>query len=104
MFIATDRFNNDEETKFDFYDMNFYHLPFTSGHPNAKNEILKPKGFEQMKALAAKLSEGIPHVRVDFYDVDGKIYFGEMTFFHWSGIMPFEPIDWDYKLGDYIKI
>lgn len=104
LFIATDRFNKSEETKFDFFDMDFNHLPFTNGHPNASKPILKPKGFDEMVVLSQKLSSGIPHVRVDFYDVDGKIYFGEMTFFHWSGLTPFNPIDWDYKFGEEINL
>lgn len=102
MFIASDRFNKTEETKFDFFDMDFNHLPFTNGHPNATKPVEMPKGFEEMKKLAAKLSIGIPHVRVDFYDVDGKVYFGEMTFFHWSGLVPFEPFEWDLKFGKWI--
>ncbi|MBE6332441.1 MAG: glycosyl transferase [Bacteroidales bacterium] len=104
MFIATDRFNVQEETKFDFYDMDFRHLPFTNGHPNATCQIEKPQTFEKMKSLAEKLSAGIPHVRVDFYDVDGRIYFGELTFFHWSGLTPFSPEEWDYTLGSWIKL
>lgn len=102
MFIATDRFNKAEETKFDFYDMDFNHLPFTNGHPNATREISKPRGFEEMKQLASRLSKGIPHVRIDFYDIEGKIYFGEMTFFHWSGMVPFEPMEWDEIFGNAI--
>ena len=104
MFIASDRFDKKEETKFDFFDMDFNHLPFTNGHPNATKKIEKPRGFEEMKQLAAKLSQGIPHVRVDFYDIKGKIYFGEMTFFHWSGMKSFVPVDWDYTFGSWIKL
>lgn len=104
MFVATDRFNVQEETKFDFYDMEFRHLPFTNGHPNATCLIEKPQTFEKMKSLAEKLSAGIPHVRVDFYDVDGRIYFGELTFFHWSGLVPFSPEEWDYTLGSWINL
>lgn len=104
MFIATDRFAEGEETKFDFYDMDFNHLPFTNGHPNSSKPISKPAGFETMKELARKLSTGIPHVRVDFYDVNGHIYFGELTFFHWSGTMLFEPEEWDYKFGEWLKL
>lgn len=104
LFIATDRGVEGEETKFDFFDAEFNHLPFTNGHPNANREITKPKSFEKMKELAAKLSAGQPHLRVDFYDIDGKIYFGELTFFHWSGIVPFEPEEWDYKFGEWIKL
>ena len=104
MFIATDRANPEEETKFDFFDMEFNHLPFQNGHPNAKKPIMQPKGFEKMKELAAKLSAGIPQVRVDFYDIDGKVYFGELTFSHWSGFVPFDPEEWDYKLGSWIDL
>ena len=104
LFIATDRGVKGEETKFDFFDADFNHLPFTNGHPNSQRPILKPQGFEKMKELAAKLSEGQPHLRVDFYDINGKIYFGELTFYHWSGTTPFEPVKWDYKFGEWIKL
>lgn len=104
LFIASDRFTPGEETKFDFFDENFNHLPFTNGHPNASHKIEKPKSFDEMKRLAEILSEGIPHVRVDFYNINGQIYFGEMTFFHWGGMKPFEPIEWDYKFGEWITL
>lgn len=104
LFIATERGSSTEETKFDFYDMDFNHLPFRNGHPNSLRQIRKPQGFEKMKKIAEILSEGIPHVRVDLYDINGKIYFGEMTFFHWSGTMPFEPEEWDYKFGSWIDL
>ena len=104
LFIATDRGNKNEETKFDFYDAEFNHLPFTNGHPNSTKEIKKPMGFDEMKEIAAKLSKGLPHARIDLYDINGHIYFGEITFFHWSGTMPFQPEEWDYKFGSWIKL
>lgn len=104
LFIASDRGSQTEETKFDFFDMDFNHLPFRNGHPNSAHEIKKPIGFEKMKELAAKLSQGIPQVRIDFYDINGHIYFGEITFFHWSGMMPFEPKEWDYTFGEWINL
>lgn len=104
LFIASDRSKIDEETKFDFFDMDFNHLPFTNGHPNSSKDVKKPKGFEEMKSLAAKLSNGIPHVRVDFYDINGSVYFGEMTFFHWSGLVAFEPVEWDYTFGNWLQL
>lgn len=103
MYIATDR-NSLNETKFDFFDENFNHLPFTNAHPNAKFQPKKPLNFDKMKFLAEKLSVGIPHVRVDFYEANGKIYFGELTFFHMSGFAPFVPEIWDYKFGEWIKL
>lgn len=85
MFIASNR-QGDGETKFDFYDEKFNHLPFTNGHPNSLIEIKKPSSFDEMIILSEKLSTNIPHVRVDFYDVNGKVYFGELTFYHWEAL------------------
>lgn len=104
LFIASDRQKTGEETKFDFFDMDYNHLPFTNGHPNAEVLPEKPVCFEEMKLLAAKLSKGIPHVRVDFYEVNGKVYFGEMTYSHWGGMTPFDPEEWDYTFGSWIKL
>lgn len=104
MFIATDRQVVGEETKFDFFDADFNHLPFTNGHPNSKQIIQKPTQFEQMKQLAVILSDGIPHARIDFYEIKGQIYFGEITLSHWSGMVPFEPEEWDYIFGEWLTL
>lgn len=104
LFIATDRQNKEVDTKFDFFDTDFNHLPFTNGHPNSDKQINKPLGFDKMKELASILSKGFPHVRIDFYDINGQIFFGEMTFFHWSGMVPFVPKEWDYKFGEWINL
>ena len=104
LFIASDRQTKGVETKFDFFDMNFVHLPIINGHPNSDEPPKKPENFALMQELACKLSKGIPHVRVDFYEVNGKVYFGELTFFHWGGFMPFEPEAWDEILGGWIDL
>lgn len=101
LFVATDRAI---DTRFDFYDSDFNHLPFTQGHPWADKEIKKPVNFDEMLDLAARLSVGIPHVRVDLYNIHGKVYFGEMTFFHYSGTMPIYPEEWDYKIGEWLEL
>ena len=103
LFVASDR-QSSEETKFDFYDMEFRHLNIINGHPNSTVPISKPETFETMRELAEKISKGIPHCRVDFYEVNGKAYFGEITFSHWSGFVPFEPEEWDRKFGEWIKL
>lgn len=64
----------------------------------------KPKNFEKMKKYSAVLSEGIPHLRVDWYEVNGKLYFGELTFTTCSGFVPFSSKKWDRKLGDLIEL
>ncbi len=101
LFVATDR---PFDTRFDFYDTEFKHLPFKQGHPLASKEIKKPKGFEEMLKVSEKLSQGFPHARIDLYDINGHIYFGELTFFHFSAAVPFEPEEWDYKIGEWLKL
>jgi len=104
LFVATDRYTEGTEVKFDFFDENFNRLPIRNGHDNAAVPPECPVCFPQMKRLAAILSEGIPHVRVDFYEVNGKIYFGELTFFHFGGFVRFEPEEWDEILGSWIEL
>jgi hypothetical protein len=99
--IATDR---DTDVRFDFFDMEFNHLPFEEGGKNSDKEIKKPINFEKMITLAKELSQGIPHVRVDFYDVNGQIYFGELTFFTNSGFGKFNPEKYNRVLGDFITL
>jgi len=101
LFVATDR---PHDTRFDFFDLEFNHLPFTNGHENATKQIHKPLNFELMIDIARKLSVGIPHVRVDLYNINGIVYFGELTFFHWGGMVPFVPEEWDYKFGSWINL
>ena len=103
LFIATER-QSGGEVKFDYFDADFNHLNLVQKHPMSGKKIEKPKMFEQMKELAAKLSKGLPEVRVDLYEVDGRIYFGEFTFFHHDGIVPFHPDEWDFIWGDQIHL
>lgn len=101
MFIATDR---ESDTKFDFFDSDFNRLPLKQYYPNSTNEFTKPTLFEEMKEIASILSEGMPHVRVDLYEINGKIFFGELTFFHFSGWQKFEPSVYDEVFGSWIKL
>ena len=104
MFIATERYSEGTETRFDFFDENFSHLGFTNGHPNAEQLPHKPEKFDEMKHLAETLSKNLPQARIDFYEADGRIYFGEITFFHWGGFVPFTPPQWDEILGNWIEL
>ena len=103
LYIAQGR-GKGEPTVADFFDMEFNHLNFTIDHDTAPVPPEKPKCFEEMKRLAAVLSEGTPQLRVDFYEVDGKVYFGEMTFFHCSGMEAFHPESWDKTFGDWVVL
>lgn len=104
LFIASERQKQGEDVKFDFFDADFNHLPFKQGHENAKVIPSKPVCFEEMKELASTLSKGLKEVRIDFYEVDGRVYFGELTFFHHGGWTPFTPDEWDYKFGRWINL
>jgi len=101
LFIAVDR---PHDTKFNFYNIDFKKLPFKQHYENFERNVDKPKNFNKMVELSKKLSKNIPHVRVDFYEINGKVYFGELTFYHFSGFEKFEPEEWDYKLGDLINL
>lgn len=101
MFIATDR---STDVKFDFFDMSFNHLDIVNIHDQSGLEIAKPAMFDEMKELAAKLSQGMKFVRIDLYEIAGKIYFGEFTFFHGGAFWPMNPEKWEKELGDLIDI
>ena len=101
MFIATDR---SVDVRFDFFDMDFNHLDIENIHPQSGRDIFRPKMFEEMKQIAAKISEGIKFVRIDLYEIKEKIYFGEYTFFHGGGFWHFKPEKWEYRLGNWIDL
>lgn len=87
------------------YDRNFNLLEVIETRENYPKPINKPKNFDKMVEIAETLSKGISHVRVDLYNVNGRIYFGEMTFFHGSGLSNyFVPENWNDKLGSYIDL
>ena len=95
--------NKGENVYENFYDMDYNPININHGFSRLQPEMEKPEEFELMKSLAEKLSKGIPFVRVDFFDVNHHVYFGEFTFFDWGGLRPFKD-DWDIKLGELIKL
>ena len=102
LFVATDR--SVGHVKFDYFDRDFNHLDFTQSHPMSNVTLKKPDNFEKMIELAERLSKGLPHVRIDLYNCNGKIYFGEMTFYHYGGMIKFHPEEWDYKFGSWLQL
>ena len=93
-----------KETTADFFDMDFQHLNLKIDHEMAEVLPECPKNFERMKEFAARLSQGTPQLRVDFYEVNGKLLFGEMTFFHCGGTAAFSPPEWDTVFGDWVEL
>lgn len=92
--------NRYTDHKRNFYNIDWTYRDVSSDHENFGNIMDKPEGYENMVAVAAKLSEGFPFVRVDLYNVRGMTYFGELTFYPWSGYVQFDPDDFDFELGE----
>lgn len=88
----------------DFFDVNYNQLPFRTLYKNSTIIPQKPKLLQEMIDVSAKLSQGVPHVRVDLYEVNGKIYFGEYTFFTSGGLTPFRPEKYDYQFGEWLTL
>ena len=104
VFIASGR-QSLKEVCIDYYDADCNHIDgLRQSHPNAPVPPAKPDHFDLMKELAEKLSAGILHVRVDFYEANGKVYFSELTFFPYGGWASFHPDEYDTILGDYLKL
>jgi len=104
LYVASERQDKSVETKFDFFDADFNHLPFVNSHPNSTKKIEKPSNYYHMVDVASKLSKGFKQVRIDLYTINNEVYFGEMTFFHMSGFQPFKPEEWDYTFGSWFQI
>lgn len=105
IFLFVDRFS-DKGMKMNCYDENWNLQPFTRGNPNTDFEIPKPKNLDEMLCVARRLAALVNNafVRVDLYDMHGRIYFGEYTFYPGAGFDKFEPQEWDFILGDWIDI
>jgi hypothetical protein len=102
--VCQDRFNG-SGLREDFYTEKWEHIPVSRpNHPNSEKEIEKPKKLEEMLDLSRKLSKNISFVRTDFYIIQDKVYFGEMTFFPTSGFGQFKPDKYDEVFGDWITL
>lgn len=101
--VNSDR-NSGKPTKADYFDQSFKHLDFVWGYPHAEIHPSTPNKLNQMIIAAEKLSKGLPHIRVDLYECNNQIYFGELTFFDASGFDKIEPESWDYTLGSWINL
>lgn len=96
LFVASDRYEG--KTKFDFYTPDWKWIDVQNSHPNA-GPIDKPQNLDEMIAYASILSKKFPLVRIDFYDNDGRIIFGEITFTHMGCVHPFSPHKFDKEFG-----
>ena len=103
LFVATER-QTREEPFFNFFDENYNPLPLKQGHP--VNPIIpdKPERFDKLINIAEGLAKGLLHARIDLYIINGNVYFGEFTFYHFGGVMPFEPAEWDKTIGSWLTL
>lgn len=102
-FVCSDRFS-EGGLRVTFYDKDWNVLPFERHYPKSNVPISKPLNYDKMISFAEKLAQNIPFVRVDFYEIAGKLYFGELTFFPGGGFEEFEPQEKDLELGSWIKL
>lgn len=102
--VITDRSINET---IDFFDMEWNHQEFiglNSKYSNSKHPIEKPVTLEKMKEFAYILAKNTKFVRIDFYEIEKKLYFGEITFYPASGFGDFTPSEWNAKLGEMINL
>lgn len=102
-FVCSDRYT-DEGLKVTFFDVDWNKLPFERHYPSSNKEISRPVNYELMIELSEKLAKDIPFVRVDWYEIDGKVYFGELTFYPGNGLEEFTPEEYDEILGSWIEL
>lgn len=102
--VCSDRFS-ESGLREDFYDTNWELLDIRRPtHPNSPNGIKKPELLDEMLHLASILSKDMPFSRIDFYVINSKIYFGEITFFPTSGFEAFEPDGADEWIGQLLDL
>lgn len=102
-FVCSER-RSKEGLKVTFFDLDWKKMPFERHYPCSNEEIPKPVKYEEMIQLSEKLAKDLPFVRIDFYEVNGKVYFGEITFFPGNGTEEFTPEKYDYLLGSWIQL
>lgn len=101
-YITSGRKTGDRRT--DFFDIGLNHLDIQDDDRNADIPPAFPEHLEEMIAISKKVSEGIPHLRVDFYEVNGQVYIGELTFYYLGGFVPFKPEKWDKIFGSWLDL
>lgn len=102
-FVCTNREKND--VKYTFFDKNKNFIEVTQcSKKYDKYNAKLPEKYDIMLNIAKKLSKNIPEIRIDFYEINNKVYFGEFTFFDSGGFGIFEPDEWDFKFGSMLNL
>ena len=107
MLYVSEGLENHDTAKISFFDLEGKRLPFyRSDYAQFNNDIQLPSTFDKMTEIATTLAKEtkLPFVRIDLYDVNDTIYFSEITLYPNAGFIPFEPEEWDERLGELLKI
>ena len=88
----------------DYFDLDWNLLELKQNYPNSAHPLKKPELLEDMIAISRKLCEGFPFIRTDLYEINGRVYFSELTFYSDSGMAKFDPPEWDEKIGSWLKL
>ncbi len=86
-----------------YYDEQLTPIDISMGNPTYIGDLTLPENINEMCRMAQQLSSDLKHVRIDMYNIDGKIYFGEYTFHHWSGMLDIQPFEFNVYLGEMIE-
>lgn len=103
VFVCSNRFA-DGELNVTFFDPDWNRMPFERHYHADPHELPKPTCYDVMIRVAERLSEGLPFVRVDLYEINGRVYCGELTLYPGSGLETFQPEEWDAKIGEWIDL
>lgn len=103
LFVCLNRYSSNG-MNVDFYDMDWNPMPFIRHYPRSGCLIDKPQNFELMVEIAKILSKNLIFLRVDFYEANGHLYLGELTFYPGSGFAEFTPESYDALLGSWIEL
>lgn len=104
VYVIFDKMNKMNSLSISYYDEKWNFLSVKKAKRSQGLKIKKPKNYEIMLELVEKLAKAFNYVRVDLYNLNGKIYFGELTHYPVSGMIKFEPQSFDFELGKYWQI
>ncbi|MGG4197536.1 ATP-grasp fold amidoligase family protein [Peribacillus frigoritolerans] len=102
-FIVLDVDRNIDHKR-NIYDADWNFIDVSTDSPNFGDTVPKPEGLDEMLRVANILASDFPFVRVDLYWVNGTVYFGELTFYPWTGYVQFDPDEFDFILGEEFQL
>ena len=101
--VCSERFSSGG-LKIDYFTPEWEHLPFKAYYENASTPPDRPELLESMLDIARRLSAGLAAVRVDLYEIEGRVMFGELTFSSGSGMWQYTPHEWDVRMGQMVRL